>query len=56
MYRSLGLLKKVPSLEGQGSNTIMGGPEDTFGEEEAPYSVWKKTEGVWSFSHPGENL
>lgn len=45
-YKILGLLKKVPSLEGQGTNTIMGGPEVTYGEEETLHSVWEKTKGV----------
>lgn len=48
------MYQKVSSLEGQG--TIGGGPEDTFGDEEALHSVWKKTKGVWPSSHPGENL
>lgn len=40
----LQMYQKVSSLEGQG--TIGGGPEDTFGDEEALHSVWKKTKGV----------
>jgi len=43
-YRSLGLLRKVPSLQGQGRSAVVGGPGEVFVEEEALQRVWEKKE------------